>query len=366
MNLLFERFPELGKKTGWISLGEFPTPVHTLTGICAYLGRNHLYVKRDDVSGASHGGNKVRKLEFLLADAQKVGAARIITAGGVGSNHAAATAFYAKRLGLKTVLVLFAQPNSSAVRQNLLMNLFNGAEMVHCEFYQDFLDRLNEILLHYDRIDGAPPYFIPLGGSSPLGVVGYVNAGLECASQVEKGVIPAPDHIYLPLGTMGTAAGLVLGMKVAGLSAKVHAVRVVPHHVANEEVFFSLLKRTNELLHALDESFPLCEIGNDDIIIHEEYFGGTYGYFTEEAVAAARLFRQHDSIHLDGTYSAKAAAAFLHHAEKCEKENLLFWNTKNSRPIPEHVLSENFRKLPESFHRYFLEPVQPLDQEFLT
>ncbi|MBM4271329.1 MAG: pyridoxal-phosphate dependent enzyme [Deltaproteobacteria bacterium] len=365
---LFVQYPRLADRFPRVSLGEFPTPAEKLSGLCRRMGKDNLYIKRDDLTGSVYGGNKVRKLEFLLAHAQRCGTTRIITAGGAGSNHAMASALYAKQVGLKAVLMLFSQPNSSAVRQNLLMNLYNDAQVIHYESYQEYLEAITGLIERFKMLDGVHPYFIPLGGSSPVGATGYVNAGFELAMQVAQGDIPSPDHIYLALGTMGTAAGLLLGLKAAGLKARVHAVRVVHSFMADEEKSNLLFCQTNELLRSLDTSFPLCAIEPEDLTIHHEYFGERYGLFTRKSVDAAALLRESDGIILDGTYTGKAGAAFLDHAASYvdKGEILLFWNTKNSRPFPGEVLSGDYRRLPEPFHRYFIDPVQPLDQEFLT
>ncbi len=360
---LFERYPILVDRLPRLTLGNFPTPVEKLSGLCRRLGRDNLYIKRDDLSGRTYGGNKVRKLEFLLAEARKYGAVRVITSGGAGSNHALATAHYAKQMGLPTVLMLFRQPNSHTVRENLLMNLHNGAELFHHDSYQEHLQALAEAVQEYRAADRKEPYVIPLGGSSPLGAVGYVNAGLELADQVAAGEIPLPSRIFIALGTMGTTAGLLLGLKAAGIRVSLHAVRVVPDYVADRDKCTRLFCQVNMLLRELDPSFPVCSIEPGELVIHDEYFGEKYGLFTPEAVVAAKLLRESDGIILDGTYTGKACAAFLAGVGSSGEDTALFWNTKNSRPFPASVFASDYRLLPAPCHSYFTEPVQPLDKE---
>jgi D-cysteine desulfhydrase len=360
---LFERYPLLAEKLSRLAFGNFPTPAEQLTGLCRRINRNNLYIKRDDLSSSSYGGNKVRKLEFLLADAQKHGVRKIITSGGAGSNHALATALYAKQVGLQAALMLYQQPNSHAVRDNLLMDLYSKAELFHHDTYQEHLQAFEEAVRHYEVADGRYPYIIPLGGSSPVGAIGYVNAGFELAEQIAAGEIPLPSRIYLALGTMGTAAGLLLGLKAAGVKTHLHAVRVVPTHVADMDKCRILFRETNELLCELEPSFPLCKIEPEELTICHEYFGEKYGMFTPEAMVAVALLRESDGIALDGTYTGKACAAFIADARSDGDGPMLFWHTKNSRPFPPGALEADYGLLPTSFHRYFTEPVQPLDMQ---
>jgi 1-aminocyclopropane-1-carboxylate deaminase/D-cysteine desulfhydrase-like pyridoxal-dependent ACC family enzyme len=359
---LFERYPAVALIIPRLSLGEFPTPVERLSGLSHRLSRDDLYIKRDDLTSRVYGGNKVRKLEFLLADALKQGALRVITTGGAGSNHALATAIYGKTAGLKTVLMLFRQPNSYSVRHNLIMNILSEAEMIHYDNYQEYIEAFEETLRRYESVDGKIPYVIPLGGSSPLGAIGYVNAGLELAAQIEAGEIPCPARIYLALGTMGTAMGLLLGLKAAGIRTNLQAVRAVPSYIAGIDKCHLLFNQTNELLRKMDPSFPSCTLEREDLTIRQEYFGEKYGMFTPEAVAAATLLRESDGIILDGTYTGKAAAAFLADLRSNSEGPVLFWNTKNSRPLPPEAMSADYRLLPVPLHCYFNDAVQPLDE----
>lgn len=128
--LLFETLPALRESVPWTPLGEYPTPVHRMEGLCAEEGFGHFYIKRDDLSSPHYGGNKVRKLEFLLAHAAAGGAARMITFGAVGSNHVLATVIHGERLGIETLAVLWPQPNAGYVRKNLLLDYFHGARFV--------------------------------------------------------------------------------------------------------------------------------------------------------------------------------------------------------------------------------------------
>ncbi len=359
---LFGRYPAIALRIPRLSFGEFPTPVERLLGLTRRLARDDLYIKRDDLTSCVYGGNKVRKLEFLLADALREGALRIITSGGAGSNHALATAIYGKKAGLKTVLMLFRQPNSHSVRYNLLMNLASGAELIHHDTHQEHVQAFEETVRRYESADGKAAYVIPLGGSSPMGAMGYVNAGLELAAQIAAGELPPPSRIYLALGTMGTAMGLLLGLKAAGIKTNLQAVRAVPTYVAGIDKCRLVFNQTNELLRKMDPSFPSCTLEPEDLTICQEYFGEKYGMFTPEAVAAATLLRESDGIIIDGTYTGKAGAACLADVRSNIDGPVLFWNTKNSRPLPPEAMEADYRLLPVPLHCYFNEPVQPLDK----
>ena len=360
---LFERYPTLAEKIPRLSFGEFPTPVERLVGISRRLERDDLYIKRDDLTSRVYGGNKVRKLELLLADALRQGTLRVITSGGAGSNHALATAIYGEKAGLKTALMLFRQPNSYSVRHNLMMNLASGAELIHHDTYQEHTQAFEKTVRQYESADGKAPYVIPLGGSCPMGAIGYVNAGLELAAQISAGELPPPSRIYLALGTMGTAMGLLLGLKAAGVKTNLQAVRAVPTYVASIDKCHLLFDQTKELLREMDPSFPSCTLEPEDLTLRQEYFGEKYGLFTPEAVAAARLLRESDGTILDGTYTGKAGAAFLADIRSNSDGPVIFWNTKNSRPLPNEAMAADYRLLPVPFHCYFNEPVQPLDKE---
>ncbi len=353
-------------------LGEFPTPVQKLERLGTELGCGQLYMKRDDLSGRVYGGNKPRKLEFTLGDALRSKAKEVITFGGAGSNHALATAIYARQLGLRSISMLMPQPNAHYVRRNLLMSYCCGAELHSCgaglesvrnkplvyaaAIYQFLRHRLKE-----DRL----PYFIPPGGSSPLGVIGFVNAALELKKQIMSGGVPEPDCIYVACGTTGTGAGLMLGIRAAGLNSRVVSVRTSTGRFVNAGAMIKLINQTNALLCALDASFPRFKFSEMDVDIRHDYFGRQYALFTDEGMEAVSLMREREGIRLDGTYTGKTLAALRHDADSGSLQDkvVLFWNTLNSRDFSDAISSIDYHSLPRDFHRYFEEEVQPLDRE---
>ena len=359
---LADRFPALAETLPTISLGDWPTPLQAadataLPGSCAGL-----WLKRDDRCASPYGGNKVRKLEFLLADALRRGHDSVFTFGVAGSNHALATAVYAARLGLDARLLLTPQSNSSFVGRNLLMGRWAGARQVHCAT-EAAANRAARCLELLGRGVTPPPYRIAGGGSSPLGAVGFVNAGLELAAQVRAGLMPEPDDLYVALGTMGTAAGLALGFAAAGLRTRLVLVRVVRADIASPRRFRSLYHGAARLLHRRDPRFPLAPLDRTRIEVRHEFIGPGYARFTAEGMAGLQLARQAFGIDLEGTYTGKAFACLLADlaAGRLAGRNVVFWNTYNGQPLPADAMALDYRELPPPFHRYFETPFQPLD-----
>ncbi len=351
---LLKQFPGIAGSLPYISLADLPTPVHPLKGLEKELNRSEIFIKRDDLSGALYGGNKIRKLEFVLAKAISEKAVRVITSGAAGSNHCLAVAMYAAQCGLKTDLMLFAQEKSKAVTENLLADFYCGATIHHDKTYEEHLNSTRSVIEHYTQKDGRAPFIIPPGGSSVEGVAGYVNAAFELRDQISSGELSCPERIFVALGTMGTAAGLALGIKAAGLPCSLTAVRVVPSYVADRNKFFTLLDDTNRLLHDADSSFPICQIDDSDFFIEDGYLGAGYGIVTREAQKGIELMSRVDSIKLDGVYTGKVFAAFLDSvSDESHRGGSLFWNTKNSRALPQEAMKIDYHRLPGEFHKYF-------------
>lgn len=353
MIALFEAYPGLAERLPQVRLGDFPTPVQRLERLGEDISAPRLFVKRDDMSARAYGGNKIRKLEFLLGRALQRGADRVLTVGAAGSNHALATAIFASGLGLESTSVLYHQPNARQVARNLLFAKRCGARF-----------ELADSARAAGSMRPRSSFNIPMGGSSILGTIGFVNAGLELAAQVRRGELPPPQRIYVALGTMGTAAGLALGLLAAGLDTTVIAVRVVAPYIANPQKFARLYRNTGRLLRRLDVSFPDCPL--EGVEFRDEFFGGKYALFTPEGMRAVAMAREH-GLELEGTYTGKAFAALLEDLKSpaLRDEAILFWNTYNSRPFPNDLDNEDYRELPGGLHRYFEEPVQPLDKSIL-
>ncbi|MDG5815226.1 pyridoxal-phosphate dependent enzyme [Chitinispirillales bacterium ANBcel5] len=354
MNSLFKKFPQLEESIPHIPLGGYPTDIKPLSNLYPPSSGCNVYIKRDDLSGTFYGGNKVRKLEFLLAEARNKGVKRVITSGAAGSNHALATAIYAREAGLQCSLLLFEQPPSLSVRHNLLGDLWSGAEIHFEQNWNSLPVRIAQLRRHYKKKEGVAPFLIPPGGSSVTGTIGFVSAACELSDQIDSGSMPCPSKIFLPLGTMGTAAGLILGLRVTKPQIRVIPVRVVPSFVANREGLYKLIVSTNKFLHHHAPAFPMISISENDLYIDEHQFGDGYGIETEEARLCDLLLYQKEKIRLDGVYSGKAFAALKAYADECcSEETILFWHTKNSKNLPADFLNEDYTKLPPQFQRYF-------------
>lgn len=187
-----------------------PTPIHRLSNLESALDFDgELWIKRDDGCGLRHGGNKPRKLEFLLGEALARGAGTVITFGTLGTHHGLATTICAGKLGLDTVLILVDEPVRDETRRNLLLCHAHGAELCYAGARRraTLLGAWNW-LQHCDPLRRKFPYLIMPGGSTPRGAIGYVNAALELEDQVKAGELPEPDYIFVPVGSNGTMAGL--------------------------------------------------------------------------------------------------------------------------------------------------------------
>jgi 1-aminocyclopropane-1-carboxylate deaminase/D-cysteine desulfhydrase-like pyridoxal-dependent ACC family enzyme len=369
---LFKQYPLLEERLPYISLGEFPTPVQELERLSTELGIGNLYMKRDDLSGRLYGGNKLRKLEFILGDVLRSGAKEVVTFGGAGSNHALATAIYARQAGLKSISMLMPQPNARYVRRNLLMSHCCGAELHSCGTQLEsvwniplvYLAAICQLIRCRFR-SGCFPSLIPPGGSSPLGVIGFVNAALELKEQISNGDMTEPEYIYVACGTMGTAAGLILGLRAANLDSRVVSVRVTGEKFVNTKSMLKLIDKTSSLIHSLDSSFPIFEFPEPDIDIRNDYFGKQYALFTEEGMEAVSLMEKCEGIKLEGTYTGKTLAALIDDAKnrKLGSSTVLFWNTLNSRDFTDDISNLDYHDLPRCFHHYFEKSVQSLDHD---
>ena len=203
-------------KVGWVPIGEFPTPVEPLAGLCESRGvaRDTAFVKRDDLSAARYGGNKVRTLEVLFGEALRSGASHVYSTGALGSNHSLATALHAPTVGLVPGALLFPQPASWAALENLLSTISARPELValpHWSALPFGMWWLGRELARR-KVHGA--IMVP-GGATPLGALGYVSAALELAGQVSRGELPAPETIVVGVGSTCTSAGLLVGLRLA-------------------------------------------------------------------------------------------------------------------------------------------------------
>jgi len=346
---LFEAFPGLQEQLPWTPLVEAPTPVHRLEGISSLLGKE-VWIKRDDKTSSEYGGNKPRKLEFLLGEALAQNRERVVTGGGVGTNHGLATTIFGKKLGLRVTLGLFDQPVTAHVRKNLLLYQGFGAEMKYLG------SALKAALRYYlvEKIRQHSAYQVPLGGSSPLGALGYVDAGLEFATQVKRREGPLPQIIFVAVGTCGTMAGLVLGLRLSGLSTRVEGVQVAPSAFANPKALLRLARKSLKLMQRLDGSVPQVQLKLADFPVERGHYGAGYGHPTPACREAIQLMGKSEEIFLDPTYTGKTFGALLARVRAEPGQGpVLFWNTLSSVDLTPVAQNVDLRSLPAAFHRFF-------------
>ena len=285
-------------------LSERPTPVRELAG----LG---VWVKEDGAFGSGGwGGNKVRKLEWLIPDARRRGRRSILTFGGLGTNWGLATALYGREHGLETALALVDQPIDAHVSAQLARLEASGARIHRTHTKARTVAMLPWLLARNSR-GGRPPYLLPAGGSSRVGVLGYVEAALEIAAQVEDGILPEPAHVVVPVGTGGTAAGLALGLQLAGLRTRVVGIVVNDQLRLDGPVIARLARRTAALLERRGAQLGgSLRIGPDMLDLTRDQIGAGYGHPTEAASRATGLAAE-EGLRLDPVYTAKAMAGLL-------------------------------------------------------
>lgn len=301
--LLHQRFPVLADTLPHLALSERPTPVRELTG----LG---IWVKEDGAFGAGGwGGNKVRKLEWLIPEAQRRGRRSILTFGGLGTNWGLATALYAREHGLATALALVDQPLDDHVRAQLARLEASGARIHRTHTKARTVAMLPWLLARNSR-GGRPPYLLPAGGSSPVGALGYVEAALEIAAQVGDGSLPEPARVVVPVGTGGTAAGLALGFQLAGLRTRVVGIVVNDQLRLDPPVLARLARRTAALLERRGAALDGLRLGPDMLDLTRDQIGAGYGHRTEAGARAAARAAE-EGLALDPVYTAKAMAGLL-------------------------------------------------------
>src|SRR5690606_16362197 len=278
-----------------------------------------LHVKRDDLCARPYGGNKVRKLECILAEAKRRGARRLITVGAIGSHHALATTVHGRAHGFDVTLVLFPQQVTEHVRRILLLDCALGAELRFTPRMETVPAALLAARLAHRR---QRTCVIAAGGSDPVGTLGYVSGALELAEQIADRIAPRPDAVHVAAGTLGTAAGLAIGFALAGLDIPIHATRITSRIVTNERARARLVSRTLSPLRL--------------VRLRHECVGAGYGRETQAGQDATARFRQ-AGLTLDATYTAKAAAELIASVGEGGRGTHLFWHTLSAHE-PEEAL----------------------------
>ena len=362
--ILFEKFGGLEGKIPWLSLGDLPTPVQRLPKLGDQIGLPEFYCKRDDLTHPEYGGNKIRKLEFLLADVRQQSRKSALTLGGWGSNHVLATTILSNKLGIKPLAVMVPQCAQEYARKNLLLNFALGCELSYARSTVAVPFKIISVYLRR-WMTGDRPYFIWAGGSSPLGTLGYVNAALEISGQVREGALPEPDYIFCAVGSCGTFSGLVLGCKLAGMKTKVIGVRVFDKPFANSYMARRLGRKTLQLMRKFDRTVPELNLMETDFTVLHDYAGPRYAQFTRPGMEAVALAQELESVKLDGAYTGKSLAALIDWARngRLKNQKVLFLDSYNSRPLEKLVPAlPDWKNLPHPFHTCFTEKIREIGE----
>jgi D-cysteine desulfhydrase len=311
-----------------LHFAHLPTPIEELPRLSDHLAGPRIFVKRDDQTGLAFGGNKTRKLEFLVAEAQEQGAKILISGGAIQSNHCRQTAAAAARYGFECTLVLTGELPGEPSANLLLDNLF-GAKIVAVSDRKD-RDRILQETFDNAVAEGKKPYLVPYGGSSPTGALGYAFAMEELMTQIKDfrslqgfGSLE-PDWIVFGTSSGGTHAGLVLGQRVFGFKGKVLGISI-------DESEEWLKKNVSALASSASEKLgERIEFDQAEVSANADYCGAGYGVLTDAEREAVNLFAKYEGLLLDPVYTGRAAAGMIDLIRKGffkKDETVLFWHT---------------------------------------
>ncbi|SON58567.1 D-cysteine desulfhydrase [Mycobacterium simulans] len=304
---LHQRFPELDDTLGHVTLGNAPTPVRRLSRLMTTC--SSVWIKDEGAYGnGGWGGNKVRKLEWLLPEVKRQRRSTILTFGGLGTNWGLAVTLYAREFGIHTALALIDQPVDQHVEAQLNRLRASGADIHLTHSKARTVTAAPYLYLRHRR-----PYVLPAGGSSSLGVLGYVEAALELAAQVQAGTLPAPSSIVTAVGSGGTIAGLHLGLTLAGLTDTL-AIGIVVNDTLrlDHRSITSLARRAVRLLQSRGANLPpTTHLRADRLILLRDWLGAGYGHPTSQGAHALQLAQETEHLDLEPVYTAKAMAALF-------------------------------------------------------
>ena len=351
---LFDAYPALANNLPRVALGCFPSAIAHATSL---FDDGRVYIKRDDdftrslsyapaatalpasELAAAFGGGKVRKLELYFGAARAQGKKRLITTGGVGSNQALAVALLGRALGFDVRVYLAPQPASSLTTKNLAADAAAHADMRLFDTVGDAHARALR-----DAKELGDTYVIPPGGTTPLGTLGFVNAGLELAEDVRAGRMPAPRRVYVALGLGGSAAGLAIGCALGGLRTEIVAVRASSPGSVTERTLRTIHDETIAFARANDATFPAMKIEETKVRIDGRFVGAGYGVPTPAGTDAITRAQKAEGWDLDPVYTGKALAALVDDTKRGEQGPLLFWNTMSSRTVALETIPATFQR----------------------
>ncbi|OIN03789.1 D-cysteine desulfhydrase [Oceanisphaera psychrotolerans] len=323
--MLLARYPRL-------HFAHLDTPLEPMPQLTKLLGGPTLWIKRDDCTGLAGGGNKTRKLEFLMADALEQGADTIITQGATQSNHARQTVAIATKLGMPCHILLEDRTGSEDVdyvyNGNVMLDQLFGGQLRKYPGGTD-MNAAMESLAAELKAEGKKPYIIPGGGSNEIGALGYVNCALELLGQANDRSLRI-DHLVHATGSAGTQAGLVTGLYGSNSQIPVLGIGVRVPREQQEANVFRLAERTAEKL-----GIPGA-IKREDVVANCDYVGEGYGIPAESTLEAIELFARHEGILLDPVYSGKGAAGLIDLIRKGhfkKGENIVFLHTGGAQAL---------------------------------
>ena len=347
---LFRSFPSLPGRIPHHPVLVAPTPVEPLP--LPGFSEGSVWVKRDDRSCPLYGGNKPRKLEFVLGAALARGTRRLVTTGGLGTNHGLATTILGRDAGLDTTLVLVRQPLTPGVGRALLLHAAYGARLVYGANVPGTALQVLRVLAA-STLRGERPFLVATGGSSRRGDAGFVSAALELAEQVRAGACPEPAEIYVPVGTGGTLAGLVAGLALTRLRSRVVGVLVTDILPPSPRSLARAARAVLAWLRRLEPTLPQARVDPADFDLVGGQLGAGYGAPTDagrDAVAAAGAC----GLQLETTYTGKSLAEILERRRRdaLPRGPVLFWNTYNGvdvaarapQPLDPQALPPRFRR----------------------
>ncbi|MEM8837319.1 MAG: D-cysteine desulfhydrase [Pseudomonadota bacterium] len=315
----FSRFPRL-------TFAHLPTALEPMDRLSKEIGGPRIWIKRDDCTGLSTGGNKTRKLEFLMAEAQEMGADLVMTQGATQSNHARQTAAFAARLGMDCHILLEDRTGSKDPNYNgngnVFLDFLHGATAEKRPGGLDMNAEMENVADEF-RAKGRKVYTIPGGGSNPTGALGYANAAMELVQQANAIGLKI-DRIVHATGSAGTQAGLVVGLKAINANIPLLGIGVRAPKPKQEENVYNLAVKTAEKLGCPGV------VNREDVEANTDYVGEGYGIPTKECLEAIEMFARFEGILLDPVYSGKGAAGLVDLIRKgafADDENIVFLHT---------------------------------------
>ncbi len=292
-----------------VRMAHLPSAVEPLENLSRHLGGPKVLVKRDDQIGLGIGGNKTRKLEFLLGDAMAQGKRKVVTFGGLQSNHARQTAAAARKTGLEPILFLFGE-DPGTYPGNLLLDLLAGATIhftpmeTGVERLEEAMERMRRTALSFPDVSEEDTYIIPVGGGAPVGLLGYVNAAPEIESQADAMGVRF-DYVVVAAGTGGTISGLMAGFRLMGSSTRVIGIDVGALWKDFRSSIAAVATNTARLID------PNVSFTPDDVLLYTDYVGEGYAIPSEGCVEAIKLLARHEGLFVDPVYTGKAMAGLI-------------------------------------------------------